>query len=107
MADTQKQHKRQYDWLKAYQFTKGKSGNPGGMKKGTKSLKRFAREFLESLPEEEKIKYLASLPPEIVWRMAEGNPQNDLKLGGIEDAQPILVKFLGDDEPNSGDPQGV
>lgn len=80
--NTQGQHKRQYDWLKGYQFVKGQSGNPGGMKKGTKSLKVFAREYLQSLPEEEKIEYLKTLPSEIVWRMAEGNPKQDTELSG-------------------------
>lgn len=77
MEDSQKQYKRQYDWLKGYQFKKGQSGNPGGMKKGTKSLKVFAREYLESLPDEEKIEYLKTLPEDLVWRMAEGNPHQD------------------------------
>jgi len=29
-----------------------------------------------SLPDDEKVEYLASLPTEIVWKMAEGNPEN-------------------------------
>lgn len=82
--EPQEQNKKQYDWLKGYQFVKGQSGNPGGRPKGSKSLKTFAKEYLEILPEEEKIKFLEALPPEIVWRMAEGNPQTntDLTTGG-------------------------
>lgn len=76
--NSQGQHKRQnYDWLKGYQFVKGQSGNPGGMKKGTKSMKTWAKEYLESLPDEERIAFMATLPSDLVWRMAEGNPKQD------------------------------
>ena len=55
-----------------------KKGHPGigGRPKG-KTLKEFAREYLESLPDEEKTQYLASLPPDLVWKMAEGNPKQE------------------------------
>ena len=61
--------------LQPYLWKKGQSGNPNGRPKG-KTLKEFAREYLMGLPDDEKIEYLASLPTDIVWKMAEGNPEN-------------------------------
>jgi hypothetical protein len=93
----QEQHKKQYDWLKGYQFVKGQSGNPGGRPKGAKSLKTFAREYLESLPDDEKVEFLKTLPSELVWKMAEGNPKQDTDVtSGGEAVNQVLVKFLDD-----------
>jgi len=82
--ETQEQHKKQYDWLRGYQFVKGQSGNPGGRPKGSKSMKTFAREYLENLPEDEKIAFMETLPSDLIWKMAEGNPETktDVTSGG-------------------------
>lgn len=74
--------KQRYDYIRGYQFVKGQSGNPGGRPKGSKSLKTFAREYLESLPDDEKIEYLKTLESKIVWEMAEGKPKQDLDVTG-------------------------
>ncbi len=83
--NTNKTDKKRYDWLKPHQFYKGQPGGPGRPK--GKTLKEFAREYLESLPDERKIEYLATLPEEIVWKMAEGNP--DTKSDVIIREKPI------------------
>lgn len=94
MENPQDQNKKQnYDWLKGYQFVKGTSGNPGGRKKGSKSLKVFAREFLESLPDEEKIEFLRSLDPELVWKMSEGNPKQDVEAQGEINVNVNVIKY--------------
>jgi hypothetical protein len=87
MEEAEKQPPKQ---LAKYVWKKGQSGNPNGRPPG-KTLKEFAREYLMSLPDDEKVDYLASLPADIVWKMAEGNPANntDLTTGG----QPIVAGF--------------
>lgn len=75
---TEKQQGKQ---LIPYQWKKGQSGNPNGRPKG-KTLKEFAREYLMTLPDDEKVDFLASLPTEIVWKMAEGNPKNETEMSG-------------------------
>ena len=90
MADgTEKQVPKQ---LQPYIWKKGQSGNPNGRPPG-KTLKEFAREYLMSLPDDEKIEYLASLPTEIVWKMAEGNPANATALTG-KDGGPIQIEGI-------------
>lgn len=98
MEETNKNDKKtKYHW----RFQPGNPGGPG-RPKGSKSLKVFAREYLESLPDEDKIEYLKSLPEEIVWKMAEGNPHStEESKTDINITTPILVKFIDkDNKPN-------
>mgnify|MGYP001573556912 CR=1 FL=1 len=68
--------------LRRYIFKKGISGNPGGRPVGSKSMKQFAKEYLEILPEEDRIEFLNSIDHKITWEMAEGKAKQDLELSG-------------------------
>jgi len=65
--------------------------NPAGRPPGP-TLKEFARRYLMTLSDEEKLAYLKTLPPDIVWRMAEGNPHQtqDMTSKGQRMGIPIL-----------------
>jgi hypothetical protein len=81
--------------LQPYCWKPGQSGNPNGRPPG-KSLKTFVREYLESLPDEDKLEYLKSIPAELAWKMAEGNPANNTDITSGGKPIPILGGITND-----------
>ncbi len=79
MEKTDKQHKKQYSWLKEYQWKPGQSGNLKGRPKG-RTLKEWAKLFLQELPDEQKLEFLKEIAPDTVWQMAEGRPKDTTDL---------------------------
>lgn len=92
-------------------FKKGASGNPNGRPKGAVSLKVFAKNYLKELSDEDKLEFLDALPPQTVWSMAEGNPDNkvvaevkqtEFTTEEIEAAKHVIIDKLNAKQLNSG-----
>ena len=79
MEETDKQNENSKPWL----WKKGQSGNLKGRPKGV-TMKEYAKQYLERMTDEERDEWLDGLNKEIIWKMAEGNPENksDVKLDG-------------------------
>ena len=60
-----------------YRFKPGVSGNPGGRPKG--GLKDYDRKKFILMSDEEKDAFLRRIAPELRYRMAEGNPAQQLE----------------------------
>ena len=83
MDEVQKEQlkKERTQRLAPYMWKPGQSGNPNGRPK-EKTLKEYVREFLSSMTEKERKEYLIGMDKHVIWKMAEGNPAQDLTSGG-------------------------
>ena len=96
MEETQDQ-KNNRPWL----YKKGQSGNPGGRPKGSKSLKTYAKEMIESMTDEEREEFLHGLPKETIWEMAEGKAHSSSDMNVSGDINITVVKYGESDNTNT------
>ncbi len=66
------------DHLKPWQFKPGQSGNPSGLKKGTVSLKTYAKNMIQDMTDEEKLEFMKGIDKKTVWEMSEGKAKQDV-----------------------------
>lgn len=65
--------------LQPYVWKKGQSGNVMGRPKN-KTMKEYARQFLERMTDEERDEWLEGIPKEKIWELAEGKAKQDVSL---------------------------
>ena len=89
--------------IKPYQFKKGQSGNPEGRPPG-KTLKEYSRDFLAKMTDDERQNFLNGLSKEVIWKMAEGNPEQEVK-GGVTISE--IINKIKKDEDNKPTTDGT
>jgi hypothetical protein len=84
--DKQQDYSKVPKHLQAHVFKKGQSGNPNGRPQGSLSLKHYAKLMIEQMDDDQRQEYLAGLPKDFIWQMAEGKAKQDVDVdhsGGI------------------------
>lgn len=66
---------------KPWLWKKGFCPNPGGRPAGM-TMKAYAKAYLAKLTDEERDEWLEGLSKDIVWKMAEGQPDTKTHLEG-------------------------
>lgn len=81
-----------------------KPGHPpmGGRPKG-KSLKEYWKQRFAQMTDEEKEDFSKKVAPDLLWKMAEGNPATKVGPEEDENGEPkaILVKFIDGNSENN------
>lgn len=84
--ETDKQTENSKPWL----WKKGQSGNIMGRPKG-KTMKEYAKQYLERMTDEERDEWLEGISKEKVWEMSEGRPKQDMDV--TTDGKPMIIRL--------------
>ena len=76
--NTDNQGQNRLDAIKPYMWKKGQSGNILGRPKG-KTMKEYARQYLERMTDDERDEWLEGIPKEKIWELAEGKAKQDIE----------------------------
>jgi len=90
-------------------FMPGVSGNPAGRPKG-QTLKEFQAEVFRTMSIEEKKEWLKDIAKDTRWKMAEGNPKQDVEANvkgelKIEISEDIAKKYDTTPDPEDNSPE--
>lgn len=77
LSDNQNGNKVDKRKLMPHLWKKGQSGNIMGRPKG-KTMKEYAREYLERMTNEERDEWLEGIEKHKIWEMAEGKAKQDV-----------------------------
>lgn len=77
-------------------WKKGFSGNLKGRKKG-KTMKEWARDYISRMTDEERDEFMDGMEKEVIWKMAEGNPDNKSDLTTLGKSINITTINYGSD----------
>lgn len=99
MSETDNSVEKEKNNDRPWLFKPGQSGNPAGRPKGSKSLKTYVKEMLESMTDEEKMEFLRGIDKKTLWEMSEGKPKQDVDMRANITISDVLDSLDGQETP--------